>query len=66
MSRASIPEFTKEIERVITNLAPNGGYILAPAHNIQSDTSPEKIIKLYETAVEFGKYPVDITVHKNK
>jgi uroporphyrinogen decarboxylase len=61
LSRASIPELVQEIERVITNLAPNGGYILAPAHNIQSDTSPEKIIKLYETAVELGKYPVDKT-----
>lgn len=60
MSRASIPEFIQEIKRVITNLAPNGGYILAPAHNIQSDTSPEKIVKLYETALEFGKYPVDL------
>ena len=64
MSRASIPEFIQEIERVITNLAPNGGYILAPAHNIQSDTSPEKIIKLYKTAIEFGKYPVDKTSKK--
>ena len=48
MSRATISEFINEIKRVIINLAPNGGYILAPAHNIQSDTSPEKIVKLYD------------------
>ena len=64
MSRATIPEFIKEIKRVIINLAPNGGYILAPAHNIQSDTSPEKIVKLYETAIKFGVYPTRNTSKK--
>ncbi|MBM3708800.1 MAG: hypothetical protein FJW61_00055 [Actinobacteria bacterium] len=58
LSRASIEEMSDEIKRIIKNLAPQGGYILAPAHNIQSDTSPEKIIKLYKTALEFGKYPL--------
>ena len=58
LSRANMEEFTEEVKRVISEFAPGGGYILAPAHNIQSDTSPEKIVMLYKIAQEYGKYPI--------
>jgi uroporphyrinogen decarboxylase len=60
LPKADMNEFMEEIKRVISEFAPNGGYILAPAHNIQSDTPPEKIIKLYETTVKYGTYPTKI------
>jgi len=44
-------------QEVIDNyriLGENGGYILAPCHNIQSITPPENIIALYETGYECG------------
>jgi uroporphyrinogen decarboxylase len=65
LSRANMNEFTKEVKRVIREFTPNGGYILAPAHNIQSDTSPGKIVKLYEIAVNYGIYPIRIKNLKN-
>jgi uroporphyrinogen decarboxylase len=46
------PESIKaEIKRVAGILGKGGGYILAPAHNIQDDTSVENVLALFE-AVE--------------
>jgi uroporphyrinogen decarboxylase len=45
-----------EVKRVLDAMAPGGGYILAPSHNIQDDIPPENIIAMFETALEYGKY----------
>lgn len=37
-------------------LGKNGGYMLAPAHIIQSDTTPETVKVMIQAAKEFGKY----------
>ena len=46
----------EEIKNVIRDkkniLGKNGGYILAPAHNIQPDTPLENILAFFETAKE--------------
>ncbi len=39
-------------------LAKDGGYILAPAHNIQSESTPQKILELYDYAAKKGTYPI--------
>jgi uroporphyrinogen decarboxylase len=49
-------EVRDEVKRIIDALAPGGGYILAPSHNIQGDTPPENIVAMFEAALEFGKY----------
>ena len=46
----------EEVRRRIKNLAPAGGFIFTPVHNIQYDVSAENICALYDTALEFGKY----------
>ena len=50
---------TKQVEQeVLDNLSilgGNGGYILAPCHNIQSVTPIENIITMYETAYQEGR-----------
>jgi len=33
-----------------------GGYILAPAHNIQPDTPPENVVAMYKAAEKYGRY----------
>jgi len=47
-----------EAKRRITQLAPGGGYILAPSNHLQADVSAENVVTLFETAHEFGKYPI--------
>jgi uroporphyrinogen decarboxylase len=43
-------EIKKEIKRRSKILGANGGYIVAPAHNIQYDTSIENILAFFEGA----------------
>jgi uroporphyrinogen decarboxylase len=47
-----------EVRRRITQLAPGGGYILAPSNHLQADVAPENVVTLFETGREFGKYPI--------
>jgi uroporphyrinogen decarboxylase len=47
-----------EAKRRITQLAPGGGYILAPSNHLQTDVPPENVVTLFETAQTFGTYPL--------
>jgi uroporphyrinogen decarboxylase len=47
-----------EARRRIAQLAPGGGYILAPSNHLQADVPPENVVTLLETAREFGRYPI--------
>jgi uroporphyrinogen decarboxylase len=49
-----------EVKRRISQLASGGGYILAPSNHLQADVSAENVVTLFETAREFGKYPIQI------
>jgi uroporphyrinogen decarboxylase len=46
----------KEVKRLIEGCGNEGGYIISPAHHIQSDTSIENIEAFYKAALEFGSY----------
>jgi uroporphyrinogen decarboxylase len=48
----------EEVKRRVHDLAPGGGFVFAPIHNIQADVPPENIVALFEAAYEFGQYPV--------
>ncbi len=43
----------------IRHLAPGGGYIFSSGHNIQPNMRPENILALFDTAQEYGTYPID-------
>jgi uroporphyrinogen decarboxylase len=49
-------EIRDEVKRVLDIMAPGGGYILAPSHNIQEDTPPDNVVAMFEAAMEFGEY----------
>ncbi len=49
-----------EVKRRISQLAVGGGYILAPSNHLQADVSAENVVTLFETARQFGKYPIQI------
>lgn len=44
----------------ISQLASGGGYILAPSNHLQADVPAENVVTLFETAREFGMYPIKI------
>lgn len=48
----SIEDVRGAITKLISELGKGGGYILAPAHHIQADTSIENIKTFYETAMK--------------
>ena len=43
-----------EVARMMDILGTDGAYIVCPAHAIQPDTSPEKILALYDTALTYS------------
>jgi len=51
-------EIEAEVQTRINDLGPGGGYILAPAHNVQADVKPENIIYMIEAVRKFGCYPI--------
>ncbi len=56
LPKASVDELTNEVKRVIYSYKPEGGYILAPSHNIQDDVPVKNILTMYEAAYSFGRY----------
>jgi len=50
-----VKKFTKEH---IQALAPGGGYICGPVHNVQGDVPPENLIAMRDAVEEFGYYPI--------
>jgi uroporphyrinogen decarboxylase len=46
------------VQKLIAEYGSGGGYIFAPAHNIEPDTPPENIVAAYDAAFEYGRYPL--------
>jgi uroporphyrinogen decarboxylase len=49
-----------EVKKRIRDLAPGGGFIFAPIHNIQGEVPPENVVAMFEAAYEFGQYPIGV------
>lgn len=49
-------ELEADILEKITVLGKNGGYMVAPAHIIQQDVSPERVLKFIELCRKHGSY----------
>ncbi|MBT3272230.1 MAG: hypothetical protein HN368_03670 [Spirochaetales bacterium] len=50
----------------LRHLAPGGGDIFSSGHNIQGNMTPENILTLFNTAKEYGTYPIDVDRIDNK
>jgi uroporphyrinogen decarboxylase len=57
LPNATAEELEQEIARRIYDLGRNGGYILAPCHNIGHDIPPENVVALFEKARALGGNP---------
>jgi uroporphyrinogen decarboxylase len=54
---AGTPHQVKEdVQRNVEALAPGGGYVFSPVHNIQADVPPENILAMVEALQEYGVY----------
>ena len=51
-------EVVEETWRKIESLAPGGGWILCPTHNVQADVAGRKLIRMVETALVHARYPI--------
>lgn len=47
-----------DVKRCVRQLAPGGGYILAPSNHLQADIPPENVVTLFEAARRYGAYPL--------
>lgn len=56
MPKGSDADFEKDITEKISILGKNGGYIISPAHIIQNDVSPERVMLFIELCKKHGKY----------
>lgn len=45
-----------DVRRNVEALAPGGGYVFSPVHNIQADVPPENILAMVEALHEYGVY----------
>jgi uroporphyrinogen decarboxylase len=44
-----------EVKRRIDELAPGGGYVLAPIHNVQAEVPVDNVLALFQTARAYGR-----------
>jgi uroporphyrinogen decarboxylase len=56
LNKGNPQQIKDEVMRIIDILAPGGGFVFAPVHNIQDDVSPENFWVMWETLQEYGKY----------
>ena len=53
-------EIEDEVKNRIKIMAQNGGFIIAPTHHVQIDTSLENFYFFWNSVDKYGKYPINI------
>ena len=48
-----------EVRHRLRDLGPGGGFVFCSIHNIQAQVPPENIVAMYDTAREYGGYPIE-------
>ncbi|MBF0441307.1 MAG: methyltransferase [Oligoflexales bacterium] len=51
----TVSDIKKEVRELIEIFSKGGGYVFNQVHNIQSDIPPEKVMAIYDTAMEFRR-----------
>jgi uroporphyrinogen decarboxylase len=58
--RATPEEVRAEARRRIRDLAPGGGFVFNPVHNIQPFVPAANVAAMFQEALSFGKYPIAV------
>jgi len=53
-------EVRQHTKEYIKALAPGGGFIVAPVHNVQGDVRPENLVAMRDAVEEYGYYPIQL------
>jgi uroporphyrinogen decarboxylase len=53
-------QVVEEVKDKIRAFAPGGGYIFSSGHNIQANCPPENIMAIFQTARQYGSYPIRV------
>lgn len=56
LNKGTSEQVSDEVKRIIDILAPGGGFVFAPVHNVQDDVSPENFWAMWDTLQKYGKY----------
>ena len=56
LNRGGPDKVKDEVKRILDIMAPGGGFIFTPVHNIQEDVPPENFWAMWDTLMEYGKY----------
>lgn len=59
LNHGSSEEVRHEVRNKISALAPGGGYMLNPTHNVQPDVPVENLLAMIDAGLEFGRYPLE-------
>jgi uroporphyrinogen decarboxylase len=59
LNRGTPDEVRREVKYKIDTLAPGGGYILNPIHNVQPDVPVENLLAMTDAALEYGWFPIE-------
>jgi uroporphyrinogen decarboxylase len=54
----SVEDVVNEVKLRLQTVGKGGGFIISPAHNIQSQVPLENILAFYDSAKKFGTYPL--------
>jgi uroporphyrinogen decarboxylase len=60
LPRGTPGQVREDVRRRMQVLAPGGGYVFSSVHNILSDIQPENIVALFDAALEYGQYPIQV------
>ncbi|MCP4788734.1 MAG: hypothetical protein GY881_00705 [Gammaproteobacteria bacterium] len=60
LPNANSQELRWEVAKRIQDLGTEGGFIIAPCHNIGHDIAPENVIALFDLINELGTYPLQL------
>jgi uroporphyrinogen decarboxylase len=58
-------EVRREVRRRIADLAPGGGFVFCPIHNIQAEVPPENIVAMYDEVSQWESYPIRVNELRN-
>ncbi len=56
LAYGSADEVVETVRQTLATMMPGGGYMLAPTHQIQSNSPAENVVAMYEAARQFGRY----------